>query len=159
MKIIKNILLLFLLCTAFAFAQKEIITLQANTGNAAGYTAAQLQTAITASDSGDCVIVYPGYYDLGADSLVMKNGVDLDCIGKVTFYSTAYRTIHVPASCTVSIKGFPTITNSHGLDKRIVLANATTSVVNDFWWEYEARLFQTSTAAPTVLAFRWEPCI
>src|SRR5690606_36156944 len=111
---------------------KKVILLKTD-GNVLGYDT--IQAAVNAGASGDCVIVYPGTYDQGSSSLIIKDGVDIECIGKVTISSSNSTGTIVDnnVAAVMSLRGFPTITNTNGLDKRIVLANAG-SKINDFWW-------------------------
>lgn len=117
-------------------------------------TAAQIQAVIDAATAGQVIKFAPGIYALGSSALVIKNGVHLDCSieGSVVITSSnVVGTLHdnnVAAALTLS--GFPSITNTGGFAKRIVLQNAS-SFISGFFWKYKALLTQTSTNAPTAI--------
>jgi hypothetical protein len=122
---------------------KKIILIKSD-GNVGGYDT--IQAAIDAGASGDCVILYPGTYN---ENLTINKNLTLESIGDVTIAGDSTSgTIAIAANTTVSIKGFPTITNSNGVDKRIVCADAT-AIINDFYWEFSGRIQQLPPATTT----------
>ena len=114
-----------------------------------GMSCAAIQAVIDNASSGNLVVFHAGTYDFSSNMLTLKDGVDLLCLGTVVFSSTnAAATLYVPDNAAVSIKGFPTILNSNGLQYRIVLNNAVTSVVKDFYWEVDFTFTQAETGVP-----------
>lgn len=101
--------------------------------------------------AGDVVIVYPGTYDIGNNSIQLKDGVHWHFFPGVTITSDStggtFKDNNV--QCNLRFDGFPTITNSNGLDKRIVLQHAS-SLLDGFYWEYCAQFQLGIEENPTV---------
>ncbi|MDP1675672.1 MAG: hypothetical protein Q8L88_02310 [Bacteroidota bacterium] len=124
------------------------IVLLKSSGVSQGFT--DLQEAEDAAVAGDCIIVYPGTYALGAGQLILKNGVNKKFLPGVTISSDHANgtIIDNNVACVQTWEGEPTITNTNGLNKRIVLQHAS-SECKGFFWEYEAVMFQSDTLAPS----------
>jgi len=119
--------------------------------NVLGYN--DLLEAMAAAVSGDLISVQcPGVYDLGAESLTLKDGVNIECVPDVTITSSASATLRDNnVACVMSLRGFPTIINTNSanpLSRRIILQNSG-SAIKDFYWEYEAIVTQVGTNTPT----------
>src|ERR1035437_365776 len=116
---------------------KKIIVLKAD-GNVAGYDT--IQAGVTNAVSGDCVVVYPGHY---VETVTIKNGVDLNCIGSVTIDAV----IDGGVTCVCKISGSPTITTT-------TLTGSGSAINSDKGLPYKlyiARITQSGTSAPTVI--------
>lgn len=88
-----------------------------------------LQEAENAAVAGDCIVVYPGTYDLGAGQLVLKNGVNKKFMPGVTITSShAQATIWDNDDAVIQAwEGRPVITNT-GDGEKYLFENANTSI-------------------------------
>jgi hypothetical protein len=125
------------------------IVLLKSSGVSQGFT--DLQAAENAAVAGDCIVIYPGTYALGAGHLILKNGVNKKFMPGVTISSSHANgtIIDNNVACVQTWEGEPTITNTNGLNKRIVLQNGDSNL-NGFYFEFIGALNQGSTNAPDV---------
>jgi hypothetical protein len=88
-----------------------------------------LQEAENAAVAGDCVVVYPGTYDLGAGQLVMKNGVNKKFMPGVTITSThAQATVWDNNAAVIQIwEGRPNVVNT-GSGVAMLFEHANTEI-------------------------------
>lgn len=79
-----------------------------------------------ATQAGDLVVVYPGTYDIGANSIQLKDGVNWQFIGRPTILSSAVTGTFMDdnVAITVYYLGEVDIQNTIGEEYKIVKANA-----------------------------------
>lgn len=107
------------------------------------------QDLISANDSataGQTIFVSSGTYNLGNEGIQLKDGVNWQFMLGVTVNSdfdggTFYDN---NIGITTMWSGEPTIVNSNGLDKRIILQNVE-SLLTGFWWEYIGLVWYNSS--------------
>lgn len=114
-----------------------------------------LISAMNSAVPGDLILVFPGTYNLGTSSLILKNGVDIECLGTVIITSSnSVATITDNGTqCLMRLKGFPEIINTNALQKRIVLTNLNSNV-KDFHWESKMTISQVFTNVPVISSIR-----
>ncbi len=97
-----------------------------------------IQDAINKASSGNLIVVYPGTYN---EQITLKAGVDFHFIGNVIISSDSSQGTVIDNNIQIvsNWSGTPVITNSNGLNKRIVLQNSL-SKINGFCWKYTCLL-------------------
>lgn len=92
------------------------------------------------TQAGDLVIVYPGTYDIGNNSIQLKDGVNWKFMPGVTITSSSANGTFYDNNVAVNMKfeGKPKIQNSNGYGYLVVLQN--TSSVLDFFYEFSGYL-------------------
>lgn len=127
-------------------AYKKVILLK-DSGESLGFNSPN--EAIDAAVAGDLVIIYPGSY---TSTIILKDGVDIQCVGRVNISSTNPNgTIWDGGmQATVDLKGFPTITNTNGLDKRINLGHVSSSITG-FHWEFTGKVQRAVVGSGSIL--------
>lgn len=105
--------------------------------------------AIDAAVSGDLVILYPGNY---TSTIILKDGVNMQCIGRVNISSTNPNGTLWDGGmqANIDLKGFPTISNTNGLDKRITLGHPSSSVTG-FHWEFVGKVERVVAGSGSIL--------
>ncbi len=135
--------------TGFGSGNDKPIQLHKANGDVIGYDndvdgsgVHNLVNAAVAASYGDLIKVKKAAYTDIEDYIKLKNGVDWEfepgCFVGGDSIEGTFSDDGVAVVC--SLRGFPTIENSNGLDKRIVLTG-TGSKVKEFWWELSARVY------------------
>ncbi len=91
--------------------------------------------ANTFSKERDCLIVYPGIYNIGDNSIILKSNITWKFIGspEIISTSTAGTFSDDTYEAHVIFEGKPIIKNSNGIGCCFNLQNAN-STVKGFWW-------------------------
>jgi hypothetical protein len=85
-----------------------------------------LSAAISAAQSGDVILVYPGTYDQGSTELVVNKAVHLKAVGKVTVTGSPPNLNYVMSvTAAATIEGFDIVMTGSGSDGGVVKVSSS----------------------------------
>ncbi len=88
-----------------------------------------LSAAISAAQSGDMILVYPGTYDQGSSELVVNKAVHLKAIGKVTITGSPPDMQYVMTiTAAAAVEGFDIVMTGTGSDGGVLKVTAVAEV-------------------------------